>query len=156
MLTRRSILGLAVSAPLGAAALPEQSAGIALEHAFPDPRVSYLLMDLASSREIGSRWMHPMDPAPVGSLVKPFTALAYGETHGCRFPVYTCSGKAGHCWLPQGHGRMEISTAIAHSCNAYFLELALEVKLEALATVVHRFGLSAPQAEVDASTLIGL
>jgi cell division protein FtsI/penicillin-binding protein 2 len=156
MLTRRSILGLGISAPLGAASLPEQSAGIALEHAFPDPRVSYLLMDLASSREIGSRWMHPMDPVPVGSLVKPFTALAYGETHGFRFPVYTCSGKPGHCWLPQGHGRMEISTAIAHSCNAYFLELALDVQPEALATVVQRFGLSAPQVEVNASTLIGL
>jgi cell division protein FtsI/penicillin-binding protein 2 len=156
MLTRRSILGLGISAPLGAASLPEQCAGIALEHAFPDPRVSYLLMDLASSREIGSRWMHPMDPVPVGSLVKPFTALAYGETHGFRFPVYTCSGKAGHCWLPQGHGRMEISTAIAHSCNAYFLELALDVKPEALATVVARFGLTAPQVGVDASTLIGL
>src|SRR5258707_10932436 len=115
MLTRRSILGIAVSAPLGASSLPEQSAGIALEHAFPDPQVSYLLTDHASSREICSRWIRPMDPVPVGSLVKPFTALAYVETHGFRFPVYACSGKAGHCWLPQGHGRMEINTAIAHS-----------------------------------------
>ncbi len=156
MLTRRTILGLAVSAPLRAASLPEQSAGIALDRAFPDPGVSYLLTDRASSRQICSRWTHPMDPAPVGSLVKPFTALAYGETNGFRFPVTTCLGKAGHCWLPQGHGRMEIGTAIAHSCNAYFLELALDVKPEALRTVLERFGLNAPETGASAATLIGL
>ena len=37
---------------------------------------------------------------------------------------------------------MEISTAIAHSCNAYFLELARDVAPEALESVVQRFGLS--------------
>jgi hypothetical protein len=156
MLTRRTILGLAVSAPLGAASLPEQSVGLALEHAFPDPRVSYLLTDCTASREICSRWTHPMDPVPVGSLVKPFTALAYGETHGFQFPVYTCLGDAGHCWLPQGHGRMDIGTAIAHSCNAYFLELALDVKPETLAAVAQRFGIGAPEAEAGAATWIGL
>jgi len=155
-LTRRAIFGLAASAPLGAASLPEQSAGIALDRAFPDRRVSYLLMDCARSREICSRWTHPMDAVPVGSLVKPFTALAYGESHGFRFPVFSCSGAAGHCWLPQGHGRMEISTAIAHSCNAYFLELARDVAPEALETVIQRFGLSAPDAGFEAATLIGL
>jgi hypothetical protein len=156
MLTRRAILGLAVSAPLGAASLPEQSAGIALEHAFPDPRLSYLLTDCVASREICSRWTHPMDCVPVGSLVKPFTALAYGETHAFRFPVFTCAGAAGHCWLPQGHGRMEISSAIAHSCNAYFLELARDVAPEALGSVVQRFGLSAPDPGFEPATLIGL
>jgi cell division protein FtsI/penicillin-binding protein 2 len=156
MLTRRDILGLAVSAPLAAASLPEQSAGIALDRAFPDPRVSYLLTDCATSREICSRWTHPLDPVPVGSLVKPFTALAYGETHGFRFPVFTCAGAAAHCWLPEGHGRMEISSAIANSCNAYFLELAGDVAAEALTSVVHRFGLDAPGPGFEAATLIGL
>ena len=125
MLTRRTILSLAASAPLGAASLPEQSAAIALDRAFPDPNVSYLLTDCATNREICSRWTHSVAPVPVGSLVKPFTALAYGETHGFRYPSFTCSG--ARCWFPQGHGRMEISTAIAHSCNAYFLELARDV-----------------------------
>jgi cell division protein FtsI/penicillin-binding protein 2 len=154
MLTRRAILGLAVSAPLGAASLPEQSAGMALDRAFPDPRLSYLLTDCAANREICSRWTHPMDPVPVGSLVKPFTALAYGETHGFRYPAFICSG--ARCWLPAGHGRMEINTAIAHSCNAYFLELARDVAPEALGSVVQRFGLSAPDPGVDPSMLIGL
>jgi hypothetical protein len=154
MLTRRTILGLAVSAPLGAASLPEQSTGNAMDRAFPDPRVSYLLTDCSASREMCSRWMHPMDPVPVGSLVKPFMALAYGETHAFRYPAFTCSG--ARCWLPSGHGRMEISSAIAHSCNAYFLELAREVAPEPLESVVKRFGLSTPDPGAAPSTLIGL
>jgi cell division protein FtsI/penicillin-binding protein 2 len=153
MLTRRTILALAAS-PLAAASLPEQSTGIALDRAFPNPGVSYLLTDCAASREICSRWAHPMERVPVGSLVKPFTALAYGETHGFRYPAFTCSG--ARCWLPSGHGRMEINNAIAHSCNAYFLEVARDVTPEALQSVVQRFGLSAPDRGVDPSTLIGL
>jgi len=51
---------------------------------------------------------------------------------------------------------MEISTAIAHSCNAYFLELARDVAPEALEAVLQRFGLSAPDVGLEAATLIGL
>lgn len=156
MTTRRTILGLALSPLLGAASLPEQSAAIVLDRAFPDSGVSYLLLDGASGRLICSRWSRPEVGAPVGSLVKPFTALAYGETHGFRFPVYTCQGNAGNCWLPQSHGRMEIRTALAHSCNAYFLELARDVKPEALAAVAQRFGLNAPDPGGGAPALIGL
>lgn len=155
MLTRRAILGLAAAAPLGAAAsLPEQSAGIALDHAFPDPNVSYLLTDCTTTREIFSRWTHFMDPVPVGSLVKPFMALAYGETCGFRYPAFTCSG--ARCWLAKGHGRMEIGSAIAHSCNAYFLELAGNVTPQALQCVLERFGINAPDPGYEAATLIGL
>jgi Penicillin binding protein transpeptidase domain len=154
MLTRRTILSLAASAPLGAASLPEQSAAIALDRAFPDPNVSYLLADCAANREICSRWTHSVAPVPIGSLVKPFTALAYAETHEFRDPSFTCSG--ARCWFPQGHGRMEISTAIAHSCNAYFMELARDVAPEPLSSVLQRFGLSAPDPGAEAATLIGL
>jgi len=156
MLTRREILGLAAASPLAAASLPEQSAGLAIDRAFPDPGVSYLLTECAGNREICSRWAHPTDPAPVGSLVKPFTALAYGRTHGFQYPVYTCPGAAGHCWLPQGHGRMDIVSAIAHSCNAYFLELARDVTPDALDAVARRFGLRPPEPSADAAALIGL
>jgi hypothetical protein len=154
MLTRRAILGLAAAAPLRAATLPEQSAGNALDHAFPDTGVSYLLTDCATTREICSRWAHFIDPVPLGSLVKPFTALAYGEACGFRYPVFTCSG--AHCWLAQGHGRVEIGSAIAHSCNAYFLELARDVTPQALESVIQRFGLNAPDPGFEPASLIGL
>lgn len=154
MLTRRTILSLAASPLLRAASLPDQSAAIVLERAFPDPGVSYLLLETASGRVIASRWDHPESPAPVGSLVKPFTALAYGETHDFHFPVYNCGGDI--CWLPQGHGRMTITTAIAHSCNAYFLDLARDVQPDALESVARRFSLNPPEPWSLPPALIGL
>ena len=154
MLTRRTILSLAATPLLRAASLPDQSAAIVLERSFPDPGVSYLLLETATGRVIASRWDHPEEPAPIGSLVKPFTALAYGETHDFHFPVFNCDGN--DCWLPQGHGRMTIATAIAHSCNAYFLDLARDVQPDALETVTRRFSLNPPDPWSLPPALIGL
>ena len=156
MITRRSILGWAVAPLARAGSLPEQSAAIVLERAFPDPGISYLLLDAAIGRVICSRWAHPEDPVPVGSLVKPFTALAYAETHAFRFPEFTCLGEQSQCWLPQGHGRLDIVKAIAHSCNAYFLRLVWDVLPASLETVARRFGINPPDAGSNADTLIGL
>ena len=156
MITRRAILGCAVAPLFGGESLPEQSAGIVIERGFPDPGISYLLVAAANGRLIGSRWQHPGNPVPMGSLVKPFTALAYGEAHGFRFPEFVCEGERSRCWSPQGHGRMRIVTAIAHSCNAYFLRLAEAVKLEAIERVAQRFGINPPDRESDAAALIGL
>ena len=154
--TRRSLLGFFASAALRSESLPEQSAAMVLERSFPDPAISYLVAEARSGREICSRWPHAQDPAPIGSLIKPFTALAFGETHGFRFPVFRCEGAQSRCWLPQGHGSMNISHAIAHSCNAYFLQLASAVDLSALAAVAERFALTAPPPGATPNTLIGL
>lgn len=151
ILTRRALLEIAA-----AASLPEQSTGIAIDRAFRDPRICYLLTDCIRSREICSRWNHPMDPARIGSLVKPFTALAYGASHAFRFPTFYCAGTDANCWFPQGHGQLEIASAIANSCNAYFLELASHVSAQGLAEVAEKFGLAAPAPDSDAGTLIGL
>jgi len=70
--------------------------------------------------------------------------------------MYTCLGDVSHCWLPRGHGRMDISGAIAHSCNAYFLELVRGVDAEAMQAVARRFGFSPPGAASTPSALIGL
>ena len=156
MITRRAILAAFGSLPLRAGSLPEQSAALALEHAFPDPGVSYLLLEAVNGHIVCSRWPHADEPAPVGSLVKPFTALAYGATHNFRFPDFTCHGDADHCWLPEGHGRLDFAAAIAQSCNAYFLELAHNVQPDSLARVTSRFGLPAPPLSADAPSLIGL
>jgi cell division protein FtsI/penicillin-binding protein 2 len=156
MMTRRAMLGVVASIPLRPASLVDQSAGLVLDRVAPDPAVSYLLTEFATGREIAARWPHVDDPAPVGSLVKPFTALAFGETHEFHFPVSICRGEQDHCWLPQGHGCLDISSAIAYSCNAYFLELAREVNPEALIAVTERYGLAAPPPAVDPATFIGL
>jgi cell division protein FtsI/penicillin-binding protein 2 len=156
-ITRRSLLStLALSPLLPAASLPDQSSAILLDRAFANPDVAYLLLDAPSGRLIATRWENIEDPAPVGSLVKPFTALAFGETHDFQFPVSICQGDAGECWLSQGHGRMEIATAIAHSCNAYFLNLARDVEPEALDAVARRFNLNPPEPWSLPPALIGL
>src|SRR4051812_8000691 len=59
-----------------------QSAAESLTRDFTDPNVSFLLLDARSGSVLASRWDHPDAPIPMGSLVKPFTALAYGEQHG--------------------------------------------------------------------------
>ncbi len=58
----------------------------------------------ASSRRNGVKAAQPI---PIGSLVKPFTALAYAETHNFRFPEHVCTG-GNSCWLPKGHGTLGI------------------------------------------------
>jgi len=156
MTTRRTLLGWAIAPLVRSASLPEQSAAIILERGFPDPAISYLLLDAASGRVICSRWVHAGEPVPVGSLVKPFTALAYGATHNFQFPTIACKGEESRCWLPQGHGQVQLKTAIAHSCNAYFLELASGVEREALDTVTRKFSLNSPEQGSGPATLIGL
>jgi hypothetical protein len=156
MIARRTLLGWAVAPLARSASLPEQSAAIVLERSFSDPAISYLLLDAPSGHVICSRWPHAGEPVPVGSLVKPFTALAYGATHNFQFPAVMCKGEESRCWLPQGHGSIELKTAIAHSCNAYFLELAADVPREALDSEARKFSLNSPELGSGPATLIGL
>jgi Penicillin binding protein transpeptidase domain len=156
MISRRSILGCAIAPLVRSASLSDQSAAIVLDRGFPDPATSYLFLDAVSGRTICSRWVDPDKPIPVGSLVKSFTALAYGQTHNFQFPTVVCQGEESRCWLPQGHGRMDFKNAIAHSCNAYFLELAADVDRDALTAVSQRFAINAPDPGSAPATLIGL
>src|SRR5205823_9944580 len=100
--------------------LHAQSASAVLAREFNDPDLSYLLLD-ENGQVIAQRWEHPERELPVGSLVKPFIAVAYGETHR-DFPQFKCTGKKT-CWLPRGHGALRIREAVAFSCNSYFHQL---------------------------------
>ena len=42
---------------------------------------AYVLVDAATERVLDARWDDLERPLPVGSLIKPFTALAYADTH---------------------------------------------------------------------------
>lgn len=132
-----------------------QSAAAILAHDFPDPYVSYLLLDARSGRVLASRWEHPEQPIPLGSLVKPFTAMAYGAAHHYRFPQHECLG--GHtCWDPRGHGRLNVTHAIAYSCNAYFRALASDISIAQSRSQFRHFGLQPPPAGGTPDQLIGL
>src|SRR3974390_2920494 len=54
--------------------------------------LSYLLLDAESGTVLPSDWPDSEKPIPLGSLVKPFTALAYGEKHEFKYPIHVCRG----------------------------------------------------------------
>jgi len=100
--------------------LHTQAASAVLARDFNDPDLSYLLLD-EDGQVIAQRWDDLERDIPVGSLTKPFLAVAYGRTHQT-FPAFRCTGKKT-CWLPRGHGTLHIREAIALSCNSYFHQL---------------------------------
>jgi len=114
----------------------------------PRPQtVEIAVIDLQTGAIIQEGWR---DPAPVGSLIKPFTAMAYAAGHQYQYPEFVCT--PGVCWLPAGHGHIGIREAVAYSCNAYFSHLASEIRTEDLTVVLRRFGLGSfpPAAGPDA------
>jgi len=116
---------LPIPANLSAAGqdLHAQSAAALLDREFADPGLSYLLLD-GEGQIVAQRWDEPEGEIPVGSLMKPFLAVAYGRTHQS-FPLLRCTGKKT-CWLPRGHGTLRIREAIAVSCNSYFDQLVAQ------------------------------
>jgi cell division protein FtsI/penicillin-binding protein 2 len=91
-----------------------------LETKFPNPDISFLALD-DSGNVVAERWPDSERQVPIGSLIKPFLALAYGRTHQA-YPEYVCVGKKT-CWLNRGHGKVDIRKAIEFSCNSYFYQL---------------------------------
>jgi len=118
--------------------------------------ISYLLLDSNSGALLASRWEDYDKPISLGSLVKPFTALSYAQSHEFRYPVYECKGESGGCWRPQPHGKLDITAAIRVSCNAYFRQLAESVAVEQIVPVAQTFGLEFPDDDATSASLIGL
>jgi len=133
-----------------------QSAAEALNRGFPSRNISFLLLDAHTGRVLASRWEHPDRPIAMGSLVKPFTALAYGEQHDFRYPSHTCRGTATGCWLPRGHGDVDLTAAIAYSCNSYFRMLTEDLVAADVSPTASRFGLEPPRHDAAGAQLAGL
>lgn len=85
---------------------------------------------------------------PPGSTFKVVVAAAALET-GAMSPetrVY-CSGRAWyydrpyHCWKREGHGSMNMHTALQNSCDCYFYEAAKRIGIEPIAEMAKKFGL---------------
>ena len=134
----------------------EQSAAQTLSRNFSRPGVSFLLLDAQTGTLLASRWDNPERPIPTGSLVKPFTALEYGEHHAFRYPVHQCRGTATGCWLPRGHGEVDLTAAIAHSCNSYFRALTANLVPSDISPTAIGFGLQPPPSDASSSALAGL
>ena len=136
-----------------------QSAQAALEKASDtqaaSSRLSWLLMDVSTGQMIASRWSDADRAIPVGSLTKPFVAVAYARTHD-GFPHFACAGKSGRCWLHKGHGTLSFEQALTFSCNSYFLQLAKETSPAAIRAVALEYSLPAPPILATPAQLIGL
>jgi len=137
------------------ASLFAQSAGQVLNREFPSDDISFLLFDVHTGALLASRWADPETPIPLGSLVKPFTALAYGERHEFQYPAHICRGTKTGCWRPSGHGVVDLTSAIAYSCNSYFRLLTKNLASTDLSQIVTRFGLQPPPPGTDGSALAG-
>jgi cell division protein FtsI/penicillin-binding protein 2 len=118
--------------------------------------LSYLLLDARSGSILASDWPEADTPISLGSLVKPFAALAYGEKHEFRYPVHLCRGTATGCWLPRGHGRIGLAAAIANSCNSYFRMVTRNMSATDVQPISGMFGLQAPGADSFGPNLAGL
>jgi len=156
---------LAPHKPAGAAAdvrgrpgtsLFAQSAAEALRCDFSDTDISYLLLDARSGQILASSWQNPELPIPLGSLAKPFTALAYGEQHDFRYPSHVCLGTASGCWRPAGHGAVDLTSAIAYSCNSYFRTLTEDLDSEDVSATAGRFRIDSPDPEAEGMALAGV
>jgi Penicillin binding protein transpeptidase domain len=142
------------SAP--AKSLFSQSAVLVFKREFSSSDISYLLFDARTGALLSSRWEDPDKPIALGSLVKPFTALAYAETHQYQFPAHVCRGEATGCWQARPHGKLDLVSAVSVSCNSYFRELAANLTGEQLIPVANRFGLDPPDPALSGPPLMGL
>lgn len=142
--------------PALARSLFAQSAVQVIEQDFPSRDISFLLYDARTGVLLTSRWEERDQPILLGSLLKPFTALAYAETHGFRFPHYQCGGAATGCWQPKPHGNLDLVSAVSESCNSYFRELASHVTGAQVAPVANEFGIEMPEPQLTGADLMGL
>lgn len=138
------------------ASLFVQSAATKLDAEISRPNLSFLLLDAQTGNLLTSQWDNPERPIPVGSLVKPFVALAYGEQHAFRYPTHVCRGTATGCWLPRGHGDVDLTSAIAHSCNSYFRALTAGMTAAEISLIATRIGLQIPSDDLRGAELVGI
>jgi Penicillin binding protein transpeptidase domain len=133
-----------------------QSAVRVLDREFSSENISYLLFDAQKGVLLASHWEDADRPIPLGSLIKPFTALAYAEYHAYHYPIYVCRGAASGCWQTRPHGRLNVVSAIAYSCNSYFRDMASHVTGDQMQEVAAQFGLQPPDPDLTGSPLMGL
>src|SRR3954471_3898415 len=136
--------------------LDRESSSLLLERRFADPAIEYILLDARSGDVLTARWSEPNEAVPLGSLVKPFTALAYGEEHSFQYPEFECHGKGDRCWYPRGHGNIGVVQAVAQSCNAFFLNLASGLRPSSIAAVLRRYSIYDVSEKVSPESMVGL
>jgi penicillin-binding protein 2 len=82
-----------------------------------------------------------------GSIFKPSMALAGLDLNVINeHTVFTCRGsllvygQPRACWRGEGHGPLNIISAIEHSCNIYFYELGKRIRIEDISRYARMLG----------------
>lgn len=103
-------------------------------------------------QEISSDIRKPMNNKPIsamyppGSTFKLMVALAALEDGFNPKEKITCNGyyklgkRVSHCWKDGGHGSLDMSGAIKHSCNIYFYVMSQQLGYEKFMEMAKRFG----------------
>jgi len=83
---------------------------------------------------------------PPGSTFKLMVVIAALESGINPLNKVYCNGtyqlgrRTFHCWEKKGHGLMDMSDAIKHSCNTYFFDISNKIGIEKITEVAKRFG----------------
>jgi penicillin-binding protein 2 len=83
---------------------------------------------------------------PPGSTFKLMAAIAALENNFNPNKKILCKGsfqlgtRTFRCWEEEGHGWVNMSDAIKHSCNTYFFNLANQIGIDNIARVARKFG----------------
>ncbi len=84
---------------------------------------------------------------PPGSTIKPIIALeALQKGYITKDTEVQCNGhieigkEKFHCWLPKGHGKVNVSKALYLSCDVFFYELAKTMSSKDINNVASNFG----------------
>ncbi|HXL72423.1 MAG TPA: penicillin-binding protein 2, partial [bacterium] len=92
---------------------------------------------------------------PPGSIFKPITALAALEEGVIDFKkVFLCKGIFWYkttpyrCWRTSGHGWVNLERAIIESCDIFFYQLSLLVKVDKISDMAKEMGLGS-KSKVD-------
>ncbi|MFO7655001.1 MAG: penicillin-binding protein 2 [Candidatus Krumholzibacteriia bacterium] len=88
---------------------------------------------------------------PPGSIYKPVTSLAgiaagVVETSSVLEPClggYRFGNRTFRCWKRGGHGYLDHRGALVHSCDVFYYQVGLKLRLEQLAEAAAHFGLGA-------------
>ncbi|HET9743959.1 MAG TPA: penicillin-binding protein 2 [Terriglobales bacterium] len=83
-------------------------------------------------------------PGSTFKIIMSFAGIQEGIAQNM---VVHCSGSAvfyGHrfgCWVPSGHGNVDLAQAITHSCDVFFYTLAEKLGIDTIAKYAHEVGL---------------
>lgn len=89
-------------------------------------------------------------PGSTWKLVMSAIGMKTGDLTIDTFHSQVCAGgfpyqgRVFRCWLPRGHGRLDLAGAIQHSCNVWFYQAGQRIGLDTVLREVNGFGFQGP------------